>query len=76
MLVEDNEDINHLFWIVLQDADSRLIVDAFTVPYAALENFRPGLYDPLLIDVTCLKWMALSFIPESEVLMTESKYVS
>ena len=76
MLVEDNEDINHLFWIVLQDADSRLNVDAFTDPYVALENFRPGLYDPLLIDVTMPKMMVLSFIPESEVLMTESKYVS
>ena len=31
MLVEDNEDINHLFWIVLQDADSRLNVDAFLI---------------------------------------------
>ena len=55
MLVEDNEDINHLFWIVLQDADSRLNVDAFTDPYVALENFRPGLYDLLLIDVTMPK---------------------
>ena len=55
MLVEDNEDIKHLFWIVLQDADSRLNVDAFTDPYVALENFRPGLYDLLLIDVTTPK---------------------
>ena len=55
MLVEDNEDINHLFWIVLQDADSRLNVDAFTDPYVALENFRPGIYDLLLIDVTMPK---------------------
>ena len=55
MLVEDNEDINHHLWIVLQDADSRLNVDAFTDPYVALENFRPGLYDLLLIDVTMPK---------------------
>ena len=55
MLVEDNEDINHLFWIVLQDADSRLNVDAFTDPHVALENFRPGIYDLLLIDVTMPK---------------------
>jgi hypothetical protein len=75
MLVEDNQDINHLFWIVLQDAESRLNVDAFTDPYVALENFRSGLYDLLLLKSPCLKWKALSFIPESEVLMTESKYV-
>ena len=55
MLVEDNEDISHLFWIVLQDADSRLNVHAFTDPYVALENFRTGLYDLLLIDVTTPK---------------------
>ena len=54
MLVEDNEDINHLFWIVLQDANSRLNVDAFD-PYVALETFRAGLYDLLLIGVTMPK---------------------
>jgi DNA-binding response OmpR family regulator len=47
MLVEDNEDINLLFWTVLQDADSRLNVDAFTDPCVALESFRPGSYDLL-----------------------------
>ena len=41
-----------------------------------LENFRPGLYDPLLIDVTMPKMDGFELIPESEVLMTESKYVS
>jgi len=55
MLVEDNEDINLLFWAVLQDADNRLNVDAFTDPYVALENFRPRLYDLLLIDISMPK---------------------
>jgi two-component system response regulator ChvI len=55
MLVEDNEDINNLFLTVLQDADKRLNVDAFTDPYIALENFRPGLYDLLLIDIVMPK---------------------
>jgi two-component system response regulator ChvI len=55
MLVEDNEDINLLFWTVLQDADNRLNIDAFTDPFVALENFRPGLYDLLLIDIAMPK---------------------
>jgi two-component system response regulator ChvI len=55
MLVEDNEDINLLFWTVLQDADNRLNVDAFTDPCVALESFRPGSYDLLLIDVAMPK---------------------
>jgi CheY-like chemotaxis protein len=48
-------DINMLFWTVLQDADSRLNVDAFTDPCVALESFRPGSYDLLLIDVAMPK---------------------
>ena len=55
MLVEDNEDINSLFLTVLQDADRRLNVDAFTDPYVALENFRPTFYDLLLIDIVMPK---------------------
>jgi CheY-like chemotaxis protein len=55
MLVEDNEDINSLFLTVLQDADKRLNVDAFTDPYVALENFKPRFYDLLLIDIVMPK---------------------
>jgi CheY-like chemotaxis protein len=58
MLVEDNEDINNLFLTVLQDADKRLNVDTFTDPYIALENFRPRLYDLLLIDIVMPKMNA------------------
>ena len=40
---------------VLQDADRRLNVDAFTDPYVALENFRPTFYDLLLLDIVMSK---------------------
>jgi CheY-like chemotaxis protein len=55
MLVEDNHDINNLFLTVLQYADKRLNVDAFTDPYVALENFKPRFYDLLLIDIVMPK---------------------
>jgi hypothetical protein len=45
MLVEDEADIAMTFKIVLE-SDSRLKVDSFTEPFAALNNFKSGLYDP------------------------------
>ena len=37
------------------ESDARLKVDAFLDPIVALENFRPGLYDLLLIDIAMPK---------------------
>jgi CheY-like chemotaxis protein len=54
MLVDDEADILGLFKIVLE-SDARLKVDAFLDPIVALENFRPGLYDLLLIDIAMPK---------------------
>ena len=54
MLVDDEADILELFKIVLE-SDARLKVDAFLDPIVALENFRPGLYDLLLIDIAMPK---------------------
>ena len=54
MLVDDEADILWLFKIVLE-SDARLKVDAFLDPIVALENFRPGLYDLLLIDIAMTK---------------------
>ena len=54
MLVDDEADILGLFKIVLE-SDARLKVDAFADPIVALENFRPGLYDLLLIDIAMPK---------------------
>jgi CheY-like chemotaxis protein len=54
MLVDDEADILWLFKIILE-SDARLKVDSFADPIVALENFRPGLYDLLLIDIAMPK---------------------
>jgi CheY-like chemotaxis protein len=54
MLVDDEADILWLFKIILE-SDARLKVDSFSDPIVALENFRPGLYDLLLIDIAMPK---------------------
>ena len=50
MLVEDEADIAMTFKIVLE-SDTRLKVDSFTEPFAALNNFKSGLYDLIMIDI-------------------------
>ena len=50
MLVEDEADIAMTFKIVLE-SDSRLKVDSFTEPFTALNNFKSGLYDLIMIDI-------------------------
>jgi CheY-like chemotaxis protein len=50
MLVEDEADIAMAFKMVLE-SDSRLAVDSFTEPFAALNNFKSGLYDLIMIDI-------------------------
>jgi two-component system response regulator ChvI len=54
MLVDDEADILWLFKMILE-SDARLKVDAFADPIVALKNFRPGLYDLLLIDIAMPK---------------------
>jgi CheY-like chemotaxis protein len=54
MLVDDEADILWLFKMILE-SDARLKVNAFADPIVALENFRPGLYDLLLIDIAMPK---------------------
>src|SRR5215216_7036251 len=54
MLVDDEADILWLFKMILE-YDARLKVDAFLDPIIALENFSPGLYDLLLIDIAMPK---------------------
>ncbi|PWU80992.1 MAG: response regulator [Candidatus Nitrosopolaris wilkensis] len=49
LLVDDEHDINLKLKIVLEGNDFK--VDSFTNPLAALQNFRGGLYDLVLLDV-------------------------
>ncbi len=49
MLVDDEPDITYLVEIVLED--NGFVVDSYTDPTLALSNFKPGLYDLLLLDI-------------------------
>jgi DNA-binding response OmpR family regulator len=49
LIVDDETDINLLFKIVLEDRGFK--VDTFDDPIAALENYRAGLYDLLILDI-------------------------
>jgi two-component system, OmpR family, response regulator ChvI len=51
MLIDDNRDVGLSFKIVLEHYyESRLKVDTFTDPRSALDNFRTGIYDLVIID--------------------------
>src|SRR5919106_6549873 len=54
MLVEDEADIVMLFKMILE-SDAGLKVDSFTDPFAALDNFKFGLYDLIMIDIALPK---------------------
>jgi|SRR5215207_5019102 len=54
MLVEDEVDIVMLFKMILE-SDAELRVDSFTDPFAALNNFKSGLYDLIMIDIALPK---------------------
>ena len=49
MLVDDEPDIIHAVEMILED--NGFLVDSFTDPTLALSNFKPGLYDLLLLDI-------------------------
>ena len=55
MIIEDDDDINFLFKMVLEESIKRLTVDTFNDPFIALENFRAGLYDLVIIDIVMPK---------------------
>jgi CheY-like chemotaxis protein len=54
MLVEDEVDIVMLFKMILE-SDVGLKVNSFTDPLVALNNFKPGLYDLIMIDIALPK---------------------
>lgn len=56
MVVDDEDDVNVTLKIVLEDQFS---VDVFNDPFEALDNFKPGLYDLLLLDIRMPKMNGL-----------------
>jgi|ERR671919_116522 DNA-binding response OmpR family regulator len=49
MLVDDESDVTYTLETVLEDNGFQ--VESYTDPTLALSNFRPGLYDLLLLDI-------------------------
>ena len=49
LLVDDEPDIIHAVAMILED--NGFLVDSFTDPTLALSNFKPGLYDLLVLDI-------------------------
>ena len=51
MVVDDCKDVNYTFKIFLSESDQRLGVHSFNDPLVALQEFRPGMYDLVIIDI-------------------------
>ena len=49
LIVDDEADVNFAVKMALEENDFR--VDAFDDPLLALENFKAGLYDLLILDI-------------------------
>ena len=48
-MVDDEQDVAYTIKMVLQN--NGFVVDSYTDPTLALTNFKPGLYDLLLLDI-------------------------
>jgi two-component system response regulator ChvI len=57
LLVDDERDITRLVRMVLEN--NGFVVDAYTDPTVALFNFKPRLYDLLLLDIKMPKMSGL-----------------
>ena len=64
LLVDDEIYINLLFRIVLEDRGFK--VDTFEDPIAALEKYRPHLYELLILDIKMPKNAWLWIIPKNK----------
>lgn len=61
MIVENNDDINLTFKLVLSKSDSRLRIYSFNDCFEALQEFRPNFYDLAIIDIMMPKISGLRF---------------
>ena len=50
LLIDDEPDIIYSIKRVLEN-NNEFVVDSYTDPILALSNFRPGLYDLILLDI-------------------------
>jgi CheY-like chemotaxis protein len=64
MIVDDNDDVNLTFKIVLGELDHRLRIHSFSDPIDALQSFRPGIYNLIIIDILMPKMNGFEFYDE------------
>ena len=72
LIVDDEPDINLLFKMILEE-NSEFIVHSFTDPLLALKNFKPNLYDLILVDI---KMPEMTGYEVTEVLQSEFPLVA
>jgi two-component SAPR family response regulator len=63
LIVDDEPDINLLFKMILEE-NSEFIVHSFTDPLLALKNFKPNMYDLILVDIKMPEMDGLDFYRE------------
>ena len=51
MVVDDCKDVNYTFKMFLSKLDQRVEMHSFNDPLVSLQDFRPGLYDLIIIDI-------------------------
>jgi DNA-binding response OmpR family regulator len=59
LIVDDEQDVCTVLKKVLEQDEFE--ADYFDDPLSALENFKPNLYDLLILDKKCQKWTALNY---------------
>jgi two-component SAPR family response regulator len=63
LIVDDEPDISSLFKMILEE-NSEFMVHSFTDPLLALKNFKPDLYDLILVDIKMPEMDGLDFYRE------------
>lgn len=63
LIVDDEPDINLLFKMILEE-NSEFMVHSFIDPLLALKNFKPNLYDLILVDIKMPEMDGLDFYRE------------
>jgi two-component SAPR family response regulator len=63
LIVDDEPDISSLFKMILEE-NNEFMVHSFTDPLLALKNFKPDLYDLILVDIKMPEMDGLDFYRE------------
>ena len=68
MIINDRDDINFTIRMVLEeDSVNKIRLDPFTDPFLALENFKSGIYDLILVDIRMPKMNGFELYSEIRI---------